>query len=53
MSDKTTIETLQDKKADLEKQRDDFVRQAQAQIERFIGAIAVLQEMIDRIEKEE
>jgi hypothetical protein len=41
---------LKERKAELEKQRDDYARQAQAQIERFSGAIAMLEELIAQAE---
>lgn len=37
---------LKERKAELEKQRDEFAKQAQAQIERLTGAIAMLDELI-------
>ena len=41
-----TIEKLKERKAQLEKERDDFVRQVQSQIDRYVGAIAMLDEII-------
>jgi hypothetical protein len=37
---------LKARKAELERQRDEFARNAQAQIERMTGAIAILEELI-------
>lgn len=40
------IDKLKARKAQIERERDDFLRQAQAQIERMSGAIAILDELI-------
>lgn len=45
-------EKLKARKAALEKERDEFVRQAQMQIERLTGAIAMLDELITQAEAE-
>lgn len=43
-------EKLKARKAQLEKERDEFAKQAQAQIERMTGAIAMLEELIAQAE---
>lgn len=41
-----TIDELRKKKAAIEKERDEFVKNANAQVERFIGALAILEQLI-------
>lgn len=45
-------EKLKARKAQLERERDEFARQAQAQIERLTGAIAMLDELIAQAQAE-
>ena len=45
-----TAEQLRAKKAQIEKERDDFVKQANAQIERLTGAIILLDQLITECE---